>query len=193
MTKTCPVCNSPVSETDAVCPACGFKLQGTTQAFQFISEDGNTTVSRQVTIGSQATPAQTREAVRDADFSDEDFDEPTERPAVHAAHAAPAHAAPPATRKTVLTVVRGPQTGVAFVLEPRVLVVGRDPKCDIFLNDMTVSRDHARIEPVGGTFQIIDDDSFNGVWVNNENVHTALLHDGDFVQIGAFALQVSVQ
>lgn len=188
MTKTCPVCNSPVSDTDVVCPACGFKLQGTTQAFQFISEDGNTTVSRQVTIGNHATPAQTREAVRDADFSGEDFDEPIGT----APSAAPQHAAQPVARKTVLTVVRGPQTGVAFVLEPRVLVVGRDPQCDIFLNDMTVSRDHARIEPVGTAFQIIDDDSFNGVWINNENVHTALLHDGDFIQIGAFALQVSI-
>lgn len=190
MTTTCPVCNGPVSDTDAVCPSCGFKLQGTTQAFQFISEDGNTTVSRQVTIGNQATPAQTRDAVRDADFSDEDFDEPLDTPTP--VHAAAATAAPP-TRKTVLTVVRGPQTGVAFVLEPRVLVVGRDPQCDIFLNDMTVSRDHARIEPVGNAFQIIDDDSFNGVWINNENVHTALLHDGDFIQIGAFALQVSIK
>lgn len=181
MTKTCPVCSSPVTDTDVVCPACGFKLQGTTQAFQFISEDGNTTVSRQVTLGSQATPAQTREAIRDADTTEEDFDEPIDNPA------------PEPARKTILTVVRGPQTGVAFVLEPRVLVVGRDPKCDIFLNDMTVSRDHARIEPVGNSFQIIDDDSFNGVWINNENVHTALLHAGDFVQIGAFGLQVSVK
>ncbi|MGI6591475.1 MAG: FHA domain-containing protein [Eggerthellaceae bacterium] len=92
----------------------------------------------------------------------------------------------------VLTVVRGPQVGVAFVLEDRLLVIGRDPQCDIFLNDMTVSRDHAHIEPVGDAFQITDDDSFNGVWVNNEEVHTALLHDGDFIQIGAFGLQASV-
>ena len=113
-----------------------------------------------------------------ADTTDESFDEPP---------------APPARRETVLTVIRGPQTGVAFVLEPRTLVVGRDPQCDVFLNDMTVSRDHARIEPAGSAFQIVDDDSYNGVWVNNKNVRSALLHDGDFLQIGAFGLVVSVR
>ena len=71
--------------------------------------------------------------------------------------------------------------------------MGRDPKCDVFLNDMTVSRDHARIEPEGNAFKIIDDDSYNGVWINNENVNSALLHDGDFIQIGAFGLLVSIR
>lgn len=101
--------------------------------------------------------------------------------------------AAPAQKQMALTVIRGPQVGVEFVLEDRLLVIGRDPQCDIFLNDMTVSRDHAHIEPVEGVFQITDDDSFNGVWINNEEVNAALLHDGDYLQIGAFCLKVSVK
>ena len=52
----------------------------------------------------------------------------------------------PQTQQAELRVVRGPQTGVAFQLGDRGLTVGRSPQCDIFLNDMTVSRMHATIE-----------------------------------------------
>lgn len=92
---------------------------------------------------------------------------------------------------TRLTVVRGPQTGVSFQLSCMPLSVGRNPKCDIFLNDMTVSREHARIEPDGDGFKILDNNSYNGIWINNESVEEAHLHDGDIIQIGAFCLAVS--
>ena len=62
-------------------------------------------------------------------------------------------------------------------------------QCDVFLNDMTVSREHAVIEPSTGTFSIRDTNSFNGVWVNNANIEESytLVH-GDIIQIGAFCL-----
>ena len=53
---------------------------------------------------------------------------------------------------------------------------------------MTVSRAHATIQPVGEQFAIRDTNSYNGVWVNNENVAQCVLHDGDIVQVGAFML-----
>ena len=68
------------------------------------------------------------------------------------------------------------------------LTVGRSPQCDIFLNDMTVSRMHATIERTPAGFRISDADSFNGLWVNNLNVKDADLRDGDIVQIGTFCL-----
>ncbi len=98
--------------------------------------------------------------------------------------------AAPAKQKTngVLHVVRGPQTGVAFKLGEKKLSIGRSPNCDIFLNDMTVSRIHASVEPKGCAWEITDENSFNGVWVNNNSVDSYLLVDGDVVQIGAFCL-----
>ncbi|MBQ9069270.1 MAG: FHA domain-containing protein, partial [Eggerthellaceae bacterium] len=39
-----------------------------------------------------------------------------------------------------MTIVRGPQIGTIYQLDDKVLSVGRSPQCDIFLNDMTVSR-----------------------------------------------------
>ena len=65
---------------------------------------------------------------------------------------------------------------------------GRSPQCDLFLNDMTVSREHASVEPADGGYVIRDANSFNGVWVNNESVETRRLVSGDVIQIGAFCL-----
>ena len=66
--------------------------------------------------------------------------------------------------------------------------VGRDPQCDIFLNDMTVSREHAEIEVTGEGCVIRDKNSFNGVWVNDRAVEACALKPGDVIQIGAFCL-----
>ncbi len=90
--------------------------------------------------------------------------------------------------EATLKIVRGPQVGASFRLAADRLTVGRSPQCDIFLNDMTVSRMHATIERTPSGFKIIDADSYNGLWVNNLNVRDADLRDGDVVQIGTFVL-----
>lgn len=87
------------------------------------------------------------------------------------------------------TVISGPQIGTSYRLDDKQLSVGRSPQCDIFLNDMTVSRSHASIFPKDGGFVIKDCQSFNGIWINNESIEEARLQDGDIVQIGAFCLK----
>lgn len=86
------------------------------------------------------------------------------------------------------TVVRGEPINTYYGLEQRTMTIGRAPSNDIFLNDMTVSGHHAETFVVDGQFHIRDTGSFNGVWINNENVDEAVLHDGDIVQIGTFCL-----
>lgn len=95
----------------------------------------------------------------------------------------------PLTQERVLRVVRGPQTGAEIVLSDNgEMVMGRDPHCDIFLNDMTVSRKHATLE-IGDKGCIIRDaNSFNGVWVNDQMVDAYLLRSDDVIQLGAFCL-----
>ena len=66
----------------------------------------------------------------------------------------------------VLSIVKGPQTGAAFELEDDVTTIGRDPANGIFLNDMTVSRSHARIFVRGSRLAIEDLGSLNGTWVD---------------------------
>lgn len=87
-----------------------------------------------------------------------------------------------------MKIVRGPQTGVEIALHEGKLSIGRDPRCDVFLNDMTVSRLHAEIEVKGDGCVLRDNNSFNGVWVNDRSVETCLLKSGDLIQIGAFCL-----
>ena len=104
------------------------------------------------------------------------------------AQASPAMANPALLSEATLKIVKGPQIGSSFRLAADRLTVGRSPQCDIFLNDMTVSRMHATIERTPAGFRISDADSFNGLWVNNLNVKDADLRDGDIVQIGTFCL-----
>lgn len=76
----------------------------------------------------------------------------------------------------VLSIVKGPQTGAAFELEDDVTTIGRDPANGIFLNDMTVSRSHARIIREGLGARIEDLGSLNGTWVDGAIVNAAPLH-----------------
>jgi hypothetical protein len=70
---------------------------------------------------------------------------------------------------------------------PRTLI-GRSPDCDIFLDDVTVSRRHAVLVDDGGRFSIEDMGSLNGTFVNRERIDRAELEDGDEVQIGKYRL-----
>ncbi|MDN5933964.1 MAG: FHA domain-containing protein, partial [Pseudonocardia sp.] len=65
---------------------------------------------------------------------------------------------------------------------------GRHPDSDIFLDDVTVSRRHAEFRRDAGEFVVVDVGSLNGTYVNREPVDTAVLADGDEVQIGKFRL-----
>ncbi len=102
--------------------------------------------------------------------------------------AAAGRARPAPQRRARLRVVRGPQPQVVFELEDRAMTIGRNPQCDIFLNDMTVSRSHAVIAPGALGYDVRDANSFNGLWVNNCSVEGATLRPGDTLQIGAFCL-----
>lgn len=94
----------------------------------------------------------------------------------------------PAHHKYELRVVRGPSTGIEIALHNGESSIGRDPRCDVFLNDMTVSRNHASIEVTPQGCIIRDRGSVNGVWVNNRVVEACSLKAGDLIQIGTFCL-----
>ena len=92
------------------------------------------------------------------------------------------------TEGPVLIVRKGPQPGERFFLDRPRLTVGRDPKSDIFLNDMTVSRLHAVLECASGAVSVFDSGSLNGSYVNGKCVDSAQLADGDVLQIGTFQM-----
>lgn len=88
-----------------------------------------------------------------------------------------------------LTVVKGPQIGDYFTLEGRLTTIGRDPKADIFLNDRTVSREHAEIVVSGDTVLLRDKGSLNGTYVDGILRDEATLNSGEVLQIGTFQLR----
>ena len=67
-------------------------------------------------------------------------------------------------------------------------LVGRSPECDIFLDDVTVSRRHAEIVREGDEFTIRDLGSLNGTYVNKKRIESTALQDDDEVQIGKYRL-----
>ena len=67
-----------------------------------------------------------------------------------------------------------------------VVVIGRNPHCDICLDDGAVSRVHARIRFDGTRFTISDIASSNGTFLNGRRlVNPAPLYNGDRVRIGS--------
>ena len=90
--------------------------------------------------------------------------------------------------KPTLAIVKGPQTGSVFELSTNVITLGREPSNSVFLNDMTVSREHAIISVAGDKAAIHDNGSLNGTWVDGAVVDDALLHDGSVIQIGTFKM-----
>jgi pSer/pThr/pTyr-binding forkhead associated (FHA) protein len=82
----------------------------------------------------------------------------------------------------------GGRAGETFVLEGAETTIGRSPDCDIFLDDVTVSRNHAVLVERDGRFLVEDEGSLNGTFVNRRRIDSAPLENGDEVQIGKYRL-----
>jgi hypothetical protein len=82
----------------------------------------------------------------------------------------------------------GDREGDFLPLQGEVVTIGRSPKSDLFLDDVTVSRHHARVLRANVGFTIEDEGSLNGTYVNRRRIESHQLFDGDEVQIGKFKL-----
>ncbi len=88
----------------------------------------------------------------------------------------------------VLVVQKGAEVGERFYLEGAELTIGRDPESDIFLNDVTVSRQHARLTVSSDGVSVEDEGSLNGTYVNDVLVDKTRLRVGDALQVGRFRM-----
>ena len=82
----------------------------------------------------------------------------------------------------------GNRVGESFPLEGDRMTVGRRPDSDVFLDDVTVSRDHALVVKRGGDFYLDDLGSLNGTYVNRRRIESHKLVDADEIQIGKYKL-----
>ncbi|HEY5316689.1 MAG TPA: FHA domain-containing protein [Solirubrobacteraceae bacterium] len=82
----------------------------------------------------------------------------------------------------------GGRSGESFSVTGDRLTVGRRPDSDIFLDDVTVSRDHAILVRRAGAYHLDDCGSLNGTYVNRQRIESHQLSDGDELQIGKYKL-----
>lgn len=93
-----------------------------------------------------------------------------------------------ATDTPLLVIVKGRSIDQAFPLKSEEISVGRDPTNDIFLDDITVSRQHAKISLIGNDCVIQDRGSLNGTYLNRQRIEKSKLQHKDELQIGKFKM-----
>jgi FHA domain/zinc-ribbon domain len=93
----------------------------------------------------------------------------------------------PRPREAVLVVFTGPSAGSTFSVAGSASI-GRSVSSDVFLDDVTVSRHHARITREPSGWQIEDAGSLNGTYVAGHRVGRSPLSSGEHIRIGRFVL-----
>jgi hypothetical protein len=82
----------------------------------------------------------------------------------------------------------GGRAGETYVLRGERVAIGRHPDAAIFLDDITVSRNHAVVMRDGDAWVIVDEGSLNGTFINRRRGDRTVLSDGDEIQIGKYKL-----
>jgi diguanylate cyclase (GGDEF)-like protein len=92
-----------------------------------------------------------------------------------------------------LVVIYGQEMGRRVRVTTEPLVIGRSPKCEIQVDQESVSRNHCRIRFEGGEFLVRDLGSTNGTYVNDDLVHDeGRLRHGDQLKVGRTILKFIV-
>jgi pSer/pThr/pTyr-binding forkhead associated (FHA) protein len=82
----------------------------------------------------------------------------------------------------------GGRAGESFTLEGDRTSIGRTPEAGVFLDDVTVSRNHALVVRRDDGVYLDDLGSLNGTYVNRRRIESQELEDGDEIQIGKYKL-----
>jgi FHA domain len=82
----------------------------------------------------------------------------------------------------------GGRVGESFAVAGERMSIGRRPDAEVFLDDVTVSRDHALMIRRGEDWYLDDCGSLNGTYVNRSRIESRHLEEGDEVQIGKYKL-----
>jgi pSer/pThr/pTyr-binding forkhead associated (FHA) protein len=82
----------------------------------------------------------------------------------------------------------GGRAGEAFNVRGERMAIGRSPEAEIFLDDVTVSRNHALLVKRRDGLYIDDLGSLNGTYVNRRRIESHKLQSGDELQVGKYKL-----
>jgi pSer/pThr/pTyr-binding forkhead associated (FHA) protein len=82
----------------------------------------------------------------------------------------------------------GGRAGESFAVEGERMAIGRSPDADVFLDDVTVSRNHALLVKRRDGLYLDDLGSLNGTYVNRRRIESHKLQSGDELQVGKYKL-----
>jgi pSer/pThr/pTyr-binding forkhead associated (FHA) protein len=82
----------------------------------------------------------------------------------------------------------GGRAGESFPVVGERMSIGRRPDSEVFLDDITVSRDHALLIRRNDSWYLDDCGSLNGTYVNRSRIESHRLEEGDEVQVGKYKL-----
>ncbi len=82
----------------------------------------------------------------------------------------------------------GGRSGEAFPVGGERMTIGRSPDAEVFLDDVTVSRNHALLVRRRDGLYIDDLGSLNGTYVNRRRIESHRLQNGDELQVGKYKL-----
>ena len=88
---------------------------------------------------------------------------------------------------TLTVRLRDRQVAYAQIVKPETRI-GRDPLCDVAIDNPAVSRVHAAVRVEKGDVVVVDCDSANGLHVNGVATKWQVLKDGDVIQIAKFTI-----
>jgi diguanylate cyclase (GGDEF)-like protein len=100
-----------------------------------------------------------------------------------------AQAVTPAEKAAYVVIIYGADLGKRIPLGAGSIEAGRSTKCDIPIDQESVSRRHARIFWDGSGYRLKDLGSTNGTYVNDLLVTDGALSDGDQIKIGRTILK----
>ena len=90
----------------------------------------------------------------------------------------------PISKDPGLVIIYGDELGKMYKLNTTSAVIGRSSKCDIQVDQESISRNHSKIVNTGKSILIRDLGSTNGTYVNDEPVEEYVLRDGDLIKVG---------
>lgn len=77
-------------------------------------------------------------------------------------------------------------------IEKSEITIGRSPNTDIQIDNLAVSKRHARLIGQKGQFVVEDLNSTNGTLLNNEKISKAILKHNDIILVGKHTLVINL-
>lgn len=72
------------------------------------------------------------------------------------------------------------------------ITIGRSPNTDIQIDNLAVSKQHARLIKQKGQYVVEDLNSTNGTVLNNEKISRAILKHNDMILVGKHTLVINL-